>query len=666
MTAGSPMTTANIAAVAVALFVFPLFLALRPCSADRAHSEGSREPHFHRQLSTAATISSDDDGEPLVGIGFISTESSDPGPSVSSISTSVQDEMIDILEADGQVTVIGDVLVATLLCDSLAQAEDAPTLRFSMSPSETFTAEKTSYSVFPGETFSDGIIRKVWSGEVIGESTLLPSTVRMVWGTECDAQTFLLKKVSQRIEDQPIKVVKTIPCEAGTATDICIVEEDLDLYEAGEPQIPPEVEVPGNNSRQLRGPTIQRQSEEEITPGTGAVFTGGRQLQTTTQIDILVLYTEGGLASIGVTTQAQMESFVVGEFESTNAAMVNSEIDLELSVVRVQPLPYVDENDDAEVVLDTLTFSDDVDALRTLYGADLIHLITKQNILAGSPNFFRICGVAWLFNGNPRYGVGLSGGGNCLDGFTHSHEVGHNMGCYHDIDTNGGNRVSYYHGYRYCTGDVLYQTIMSYRCGSSNRYINHFSNPDVSVLGLPTGVADEADCARRIGDTMNSVAGFRTSVSTPPTPAPVTPAPTTPAPTTPAPTTPSPTTPAPTILPPTTPVPPTPAPVTPAPTTPAPTTQPAPTTPPPTTPAPTTPVPTTPAPSGMTCSNGISGVEGFGQCCTLGCGICDAKGCVARARDAGLTKEDCCVSRIKTSGVFCDVSGTAPCIIDSR
>ena len=56
------------------------------------------------------------------------------------------------------------------------------------------------------------------------------------------------------------------------------------------------------------------------------------------QIDILVLYTVGGLASIGVTTQAQMESFVVGEFESTNAAMVNSEIDLELSVVRVQPV----------------------------------------------------------------------------------------------------------------------------------------------------------------------------------------------------------------------------------------------------------------------------------------------------------------------------------------
>ena len=46
----------------------------------------------------------DGDGEPLVGIGFISTESSDPGLSISSTSTSVKDDIIDILEADGQIT----------------------------------------------------------------------------------------------------------------------------------------------------------------------------------------------------------------------------------------------------------------------------------------------------------------------------------------------------------------------------------------------------------------------------------------------------------------------------------------------------------------------------------------------------------------------------------
>ena len=47
---------------------------------------------------------SDGDGEPLVGIGFISAASSNPDSSGSSTSTSIKDNMIDILEADEQVT----------------------------------------------------------------------------------------------------------------------------------------------------------------------------------------------------------------------------------------------------------------------------------------------------------------------------------------------------------------------------------------------------------------------------------------------------------------------------------------------------------------------------------------------------------------------------------
>ena len=37
-----------------------------------------------------------------------------------------------------------------------------------------------------------------------------------------------------------------------------------------------------------------------------------------------------------------------------------------------------------------------------------------------------------------------------------------------------------------------------------------------------------------------------------------------------------------------------------------------------------------------------------------------------RAREAGLTADDCCVGRILDSDVFCDDSGTAPCIIDGE
>ena len=65
------------------------------------------------------------------------------------------------------------------------------------------------------------------------------------------------------------------------------------------------------------------------------------------------------------------------------------------------------------------------------------------------------------------------------------------------------------------------------------------------------------------------------------------------------------------------------------------------------------------------CSNGIAGVEASGMCCTLGCGTCGGPGCGSRGAADGLTAEDCCAWRIRDSGVFCDVSGTAPCIIDS-
>ena len=62
----------------------------------------------------------DDDGEPLVGIGFISTESSDPGPSGSSASISVTDDMIDILEADGQVTGETHLEEGSMCCTKLS------------------------------------------------------------------------------------------------------------------------------------------------------------------------------------------------------------------------------------------------------------------------------------------------------------------------------------------------------------------------------------------------------------------------------------------------------------------------------------------------------------------------------------------------------------------
>lgn len=53
------------------------------------------------------------------------------------------------------------------------------------------------------------------------------------------------------------------------------------------------------------------------------------------------------------------------------------------------------------------------------------------------------------------------------------------------------------------------------------------------------------------------------------------------------------------------------------------------------------------------------------MCCVAECGICGGDGCRKRAEAAFLTPEDCCATNIEASGVYCDDSQSAPCIIDS-
>lgn len=59
------------------------------------------------------------------------------------------------------------------------------------------------------------------------------------------------------------------------------------------------------------------------------------------------------------------------------------------------------------------------------------------------------------------------------------------------------------------------------------------------------------------------------------------------------------------------------------------------------------------------CSNGINGVESDSgdYCCPTSCGVCDGADCAADG-------EGCCGDVIEKSGVMCDDSETAPCIID--
>jgi hypothetical protein len=73
------------------------------------------------------------------------------------------------------------------------------------------------------------------------------------------------------------------------------------------------------------------------------------------------------------------------------------------------------------------------------YGADLVAMVTSDN---------DVCGIAWLFNNNARYGYSVTNIA-CLAGSTFAHELGHNQGCNHNVgDTNAV--ASYGYGWRRC------------------------------------------------------------------------------------------------------------------------------------------------------------------------------------------------------------------------
>lgn len=74
--------------------------------------------------------------------------------------------------------------------------------------------------------------------------------------------------------------------------------------------------------------------------------------------------------------------------------------------------------------------------------------------------------------------------------------------------------------------------------------------------------------------------------------------------------------------------------------------------------------PTTHGAVAQTCDGGIEGVQStsLDVCCVADCGVCGGVGCTP-ANTSTLTAGDCCTTEISESGVFCDVSGAAPCIL---
>ncbi len=203
-----------------------------------------------------------------------------------------------------------------------------------------------------------------------------------------------------------------------------------------------------------------------------------------------------------------------------NATFISSRVGLRLRLVRVEAVAYSEPNN-IDTDLNRLTntsdgFLDGIHATRTAVGADLVTLLTETT--GGSTS-----GLAWLSvsSGDPASrGFNVVRRAGCESTFIH--EVGHNLGCEHDRENTSHDESTalypYAFGHRFTPeGYEQLRTVMAYAPGTR---VPYFSNPDVTYLDTPTGVAigqaGQAHNARVIENTKAIAAAFRATAGNQP------------------------------------------------------------------------------------------------------------------------------------------------------
>jgi hypothetical protein len=210
-------------------------------------------------------------------------------------------------------------------------------------------------------------------------------------------------------------------------------------------------------------------------------------------LDILVMWTplaqsqSGGAVAIRAISEASVAI--------TNHVYATSLVNVRMRAVGYS-ITEAYNRDATQFVIHDLTNTSDgrldsVHALRDSLGADVVALITGENL--------EYCGIAWIVGTNtPDRGFSVTVWNCALGNLTFTHEIGHNQGCCHAPGDGGGcgsGGVFQYSVGRRFTGEsgTAWRTVMAYAPGVR---LPRFTSPTV----IHDGVAQ--DYPSRVAPTM--------------------------------------------------------------------------------------------------------------------------------------------------------------------
>lgn len=242
-----------------------------------------------------------------------------------------------------------------------------------------------------------------------------------------------------------------------------------------------------------------------------------------TTIKLMIVYASGALN--WMLTFGSVENVVNQSMALSQEALDVSNTKVILDLAHVAHVNYQETGLGGSALLNQLRINgdgimDEVHSWRNTFEADIVSLFAFLSDVGG---------VGYLPSspaGDDRLGFNVNRVQQMASTYTLIHEIGHNMGNMHSRNqaasaaSPAGGVFPYSTGWRWIGSDnVSYASVMTYESspldGVVSRRTPHFSNPQISFAGVPTGTASfsdpfgPADNARSMREMKDVIASYR-------------------------------------------------------------------------------------------------------------------------------------------------------------